>query len=99
MLAWFRLWRDRIRDARWSGVGTVVRKVHRDPIKGDAFAFVGWNIAFGSTSVPERWVLVVNGSGGREIYVVVEQHIWDAYDIGDEFIVRRGRSSRRGSTP
>ena len=83
--SWFRLWRESVRDAHWRGTGTVVRKVHRESLEGDALGTVGFNIAFGTTRVPESWVLVVRDPSGREIYREVDQGIWDDHNVGQSY--------------
>jgi len=84
-VTWFRLWFESVRDSHWRGTGTVVRKVHRESIEGDALGTVGFNLAFGTTRVAESWVLVVLDSGGREIYREVDQGVWDAHSVGQSY--------------
>lgn len=85
MSEWLRLWLDSIRDSKWTGTGIVIRKAHRDSLQGDAIGVVGTQPAYGSTHVPERWVLVVSDSSGEELYIEVEQEIWDHYNAGDTY--------------
>jgi hypothetical protein len=84
-VAWFRLWLESVRDSYWRGTGTVVRKVHRESLEGDALGTVGFNFAFGTTRVPESWVLVVLDPGGREIYREVDQGVWDAHSVSQSY--------------
>jgi len=84
-VSWLRLWRESVRDAHWRGTGTVIRKVHRESLEGDALGTVGFNLAFGTTRVSESWLLVVVDPSGREIYREVEQGVWDAHSVGQTF--------------
>lgn len=84
-ISWLRLWLEGVRDSHWHGTGTIVRKVHRESLEGDAIGTVGFNVAFGTTRVPESWVLVVLDGRGREIFTEVEQQVWEASSIGQTF--------------
>lgn len=86
MSDWFELWRDSVRDAHWAGTGTVVRKAHRDEIVGDELVAMGNQAVFGSTTVSERWVLVIHDDAEQDdIYLEVEPEVWQAHEVGDQF--------------
>lgn len=88
MSKWFTLWRDSVRDSNWSGTAVIVRKAHREDIVGDALGTVGTNPAFGSTTVPERWILVVHDDAvDDDIYLDVMREEWAAHEVGDTFTV------------
>ena len=78
MIDWLEMWFESRRDSKWAGSGTIIRKAHREALQGDALGFVGTQPTYGSSTVPERWVLVVDDSSGSEIYVEVQRDVWDS---------------------
>ena len=82
---WIKLCTDSIRDKLWRGSGVVKEKVFREALEGDAVGHIGTQPVFGSTTVPERWVLVIADQDGEDIYLEVEREEWLAYEVGDTY--------------